>query len=913
MKRRSSRFGLAGFFSKSRANVRQEESVGTVKEENEDGNDFSYVPAYIPISGELDAFPQGERSTILLQPKPSRSALRAKKSPKIETVATRSTTWDPPPLFQAYPQAIKHATLRVPCLSAEAIVRLHANRNNSQISGLSSSDLRSTQPQKEKRLARHTVAEVLTKGEWTDRIFILVTSGYIIQYAGTGSCDRLPEKIMPLTMESAAFASDAIPGQPYVLQISQVSDDQGTLDKDASRSMLKKLGLRNEMRRSTSAFLLVLENPDEMSGWLSAVRREIQAMGGKEYKQDEFCTRNSTPILQHRPSQRYLVGRDPNQFSDRPAGNTMPKSRVVERPQSEGDDAKNRVGGGVMPENRLMESPTNQAQVKTLPENWLVEPSINKRQSLATQSSVISQSASNTTSSINQTYLDQLRESPRESYAAAEVNTVSTSRESSLRLSLDGSNSEVPDLTRAFAENRAKPSAYVGAVHKPGPNRPKADAFYPKTLRPASSAPLPLYPEFAMPKNGRTPSPAAPNFSTPTFSKRYSTVNGPPSSSCTAENPQSPSLPLPRPPSPPRTEGGTFMTETPLAVASELQYLGRPNVSTLRKNSFLEKEASLTPPQSSGSCGYAPSHDGDKRFSRRLSSLEYSRGVSPIQIARQSPSPHPPPTAALPALPAGAPGHRASLYAPPTAALPPIPSASKLPQRFSMMPPTTGIVQSTPDNYLRGKSAATSTSKENLHAHSEGGLPVNIPTTALHATNPQDNTPGTTLTDIEPKHNSAQASINENGRGNMRDARRLRRPISIQVRNKAAADQPNLPPPPVEPRIAFELEGLTPPAEASPPKPTRKAPSPPSPPSHEQARRGTARVGREPPPVPSSATSPKPRISVSSRAESYFDSPAPHPFIPPIRVSERKFRGSLDGPWNVSYDGPQRTFLDLSA
>ena len=406
-KRRSSRFGLAGLFNRSKTSEVEErlEKMGTQFEEHESlgrsGIESTEVfGPTISSSEAVDASSPMQSSIKPLRQKTSKQTVRVMPSFKAEMSVKRPTVWDPPPLFQAYPQSIRHATLHAPCLSAEAIIRLHANRNSTMNSNTDSYPIESTppKPQRDKRLKRHTATEVLSKGEWTRKIFILVTSGYLLQYAGDGNFDRLPEKIMPLTKESAAFASDAIPGQPYVMQVSQVIDDQGTLDKETSRSVLKKLGLRSELRRSTSTFLLVLETSEEMGDWLAAVRREIHALGGKEYKPDDYNIRqaqSSLPQLQQRPSQRYLVTRDPNRFQEKRVGLA-----------SDVDHFKDRSAE---------EFTTNDAEIPL--------PSLSKRHSLATQSSVVSRSISNTTSSINQVYLDRLRESPRESYASADAKT----------------------------------------------------------------------------------------------------------------------------------------------------------------------------------------------------------------------------------------------------------------------------------------------------------------------------------------------------------------------------------------------------------------------------------------------------------------------------------------------------------
>ena len=885
VKRRSSRFGLGGLFGRSKPiemDGRQEQLV-TPREEDEStgkGVEVSYLPTFVSASKEIDVLPLMDSPGAQLRQKNSKPALRAKSSFKRETSGKSTASWDPPPLFQAYPQALKYATLRVPCLSAEAILRLHDSRSASVTAHTESypADTNAPKPQKEKRLKRHTALEVLSKGDWTHKIFVLVTSGHFLQYAGDGNFDRLPEKIMPLTTESAAFASDAIPGQPYVLQVSQVADDQGTVDRDASKSMLKRLGLRHEMKRSTSTFLLVLQSPEEMSTWLAAVKKEIQAVGGKVYKSDESQTHSDdtlVPLLQQRPSQRYLVSRDPNRFSEKPEG--LP-SRI--------SWFDNQHTGEVTAES-----------------NGTVASTGGKRQSLATQSSTVSRSLSNTTSSINQYHLDQLRESPRESYVSVDAKTASTSRGSSPPVSPDKVVSEVPDLSLAFAASRPTPSTY-----------PRTETSYPRYSRPNPSNSPPQQSAHSTLKYGRTPSPAAPNFSVPTFSKRYSTANSSTKSSYSAIKSQTPTR-SPEIPPQPILEPDSSLIKDSNSYVSELQHLRTPSPNIFKSSNGTHGNSHRYPPHSSGSYNPPSSSDGEKRFSRRLSSLEYSQGVSPIQSARQSPSPYPPPTVTLPAIPGANQAHPPALYPPPTTALPPIPSAGKLPQRYSMMPPmapTRTAPSAVPITVSPTVSPAapvgTSAPLENHPDLSGSDLRPNAAFTIAPAEVLNIGVNGQESTTLSFANEKSQyfaklesSKVPENG--GMR---------SSQVHRDVSPEQRPSTSPRIDFENAFEAEGLTPPLEESPPKPTREAPRPPFPRSDSaKTSRSPARIGREPPPVSSPATSPKPRISVSSRADSYFDGPAPHPFIPPIRVSERKFRGSLDGPWNVSYVAPQRTFFDL--
>ncbi|OCK84163.1 hypothetical protein K432DRAFT_274286, partial [Lepidopterella palustris CBS 459.81] len=170
-----------------------------------------------------------------------------------------------------------------------------------------------------KRLASSIVANT---PELTTKIYVLVTSGYVLQYAGDGPFDRLPEKVLQLGKESAAFACDLIPGKHWVLQISQTAKEDGTVSMVPQKSFLSRLRLQNaSARRTATSFLLVLESAEEMDSWLTAVRKEIDALGGMKCRPDSEPDSNDSgnPVekqLQEKLGHRFLVQRDPNRFNN---------------------------------------------------------------------------------------------------------------------------------------------------------------------------------------------------------------------------------------------------------------------------------------------------------------------------------------------------------------------------------------------------------------------------------------------------------------------------------------------------------------------------------------------------------------------------------------------------------------------
>ncbi len=931
LKRRTSRFGLTSLFNRSKPLVTEDaqEKLGVQWECDESAATTVGLQKIDPqaLSPELQTVPEIDHPAAPLRNRASKTALGS--SFRREITSRSSAAWGPPPLFQAYPQAVKHATLRAPTIPAETILRLNAERSSSSNQRVESyaSEFNVMKSPKEKKLKRPTALDVLSKGDWTDKTFVLVTSGYCLQYAGQGPYDRLPEKIMPLSKESVAFASDAIPGKPYVLQISQVSNEDGTLDTEASRSMFKSLGLRTQMKRSSSSFLLVCESPEELSAWMVAVRKEIQAIGGKEYRPDEFrksAEADSIHELHQRPSQRYLVKRDPNRFSQIP--DPLPNVTVND--------------------NIVSPEPSTQTVDPS-------DPASMKRQSLATQQSVDSRTTSNTAESINQLHLDRLRESPRQSYASTAGKTTSTSRDSSPGPSPVNLQADIPQWAPNLNERRQTTSMYHGLVR----SSVQQLTFPNKVHRESTTSPAPPSHRISKytPQQQRTPSPAAPNFSVPTFSKRYSSSINPPTLSSSTLKPQtSPVSLVHASPSPPVINEEEEGTGKRASFIGELQHLHKPSPRAL--NGLFPSTSS--PPRSAGSSGPPSSSEGDRPFSRRFSSLEYSRGVSPLQLASQSPSPHPPPTTALPAIPGANLSPRTSFIKPPLAPLPPLPgaeesrassttpippnalltcpSATPSPSTFiapSLSPPSpppTALPETEPPQRSFSYPPPTKAlpAVPNVSPSSRAAILPSPPRTPCDESTVHEPARGSALPQakvpipIAPKteappqssliqHPTAQASTKTDS---VR-ARGLRRPVSMQVRSQPPAHHAT--PPQTAFKTTFDFENMTPPPAKSLPSPPRATRNPPPPPPSEQRpqliiRKSSPRIGREPPPV-SALPSPRSRISVISPATNYFDEAAPHPFIPPIKVSERKFRGSLDGPWNTAYGAPQRTFLDLGA
>lgn len=273
---------------------------------------------------------QGHRSEVSLpslkSPPPVQN-LRHKKSTsgvRPQPAPEGLAAWSPPPLFQAYPQAIKHASLSACTVSAEVILRMHNHKSSAsfgsilgQVTLTSQIPEETTDDKGEKARRRHrrTASGSASKFEWTTKVFILVTSGYLLQYAGEGSFDRLPERVLQLGKDSAAFASDVIPGRHWVLQVSSVAEPDRA--PSSHSSIRARLPFRGPERRYSSTMLMVFEGAEDMDSWIATLRREIEALGGRRVLSEtgKPKTGDQDPKLKSQASQRTLVIRDPNRFS----------------------------------------------------------------------------------------------------------------------------------------------------------------------------------------------------------------------------------------------------------------------------------------------------------------------------------------------------------------------------------------------------------------------------------------------------------------------------------------------------------------------------------------------------------------------------------------------------------------------
>ncbi|KAJ5205184.1 Transcriptional coactivator/pterin dehydratase [Penicillium cf. griseofulvum] len=348
MKRQSSKTSLRNLFGhkSSRADPKLEEIIETQPEPETAILWETPMSPSITSPRTIDSNP-----TITSPTEPSRANLmtsRAKPDPKHAN--QEQYGWKPPPLFQAYPQSTKHDCLPAPALSADSILRLHATTARSSTDDNPVNPLEhdeaadAARKKREQRQKKHlrTLSGTINKVEWTQKIYVLATTGYILQYAGEGKHDRLPERMLLLGPNSVAFASDAIPGKHWVVQVSHNPTDEHSAIPDPPKPRFSRFGFhKSNTRRFSRNFLLVFDNPDAMIGWLAAVRAEIEKRGGRKFTQEKQSDEDTMPQLRSKSNVRQMVKKDPNRISS-----LFLQPHTLQSPNKEEDG---QVGGAAWP------------------------------------------------------------------------------------------------------------------------------------------------------------------------------------------------------------------------------------------------------------------------------------------------------------------------------------------------------------------------------------------------------------------------------------------------------------------------------------------------------------------------------------------------------------------------------------
>ncbi|KAI1436093.1 hypothetical protein GGR50DRAFT_255055 [Xylaria sp. CBS 124048] len=309
--RKDSKIGLRGLFSRSKN--------GKTDKDGEEGSQISSRSTGIRASlADLAHWPSRHHSSI------SDTASVDSRSTEYSSTRRPSHTgqlpWTPPPFFQVYPQAVKHATLAVCNIPVETLARHNKFAQEQAIGALEYSNDLSAGSKRDILKKRQRSGSLNISREWTSKIFVLVTSGFLLQYAAEGTFDRMPEKILQLTATSAAYASDLVPGRHWVLQVNSITDIDGNPLMDPKPRRSKPAAKENEYAHT---MLLIFENAESMDDWLVVVRKEIEFCGGKKRVSETGQFEIDDPILA-RQAQPSNTADFADNFSRRPSHVSIP-------------------------------------------------------------------------------------------------------------------------------------------------------------------------------------------------------------------------------------------------------------------------------------------------------------------------------------------------------------------------------------------------------------------------------------------------------------------------------------------------------------------------------------------------------------------------------------------------------------
>lgn len=242
-------------------------------------------------------------------PSPPAELPRRKTGPTSNKSRGGATSWDTTPLHKAYPQAARYSTLPAATVPADLILRNH-ERKVAEASAADDGD-----QEKSKRKSKRNRSGTISESEWTTKTYLLLATGYLLEYASEGPFDRQPEKVLRLSRNSAAFASDLIPGRHWVLQVASAMGSEGN-SAESRTGFFSRLPFRGGDKRSVANMLLVFEKAEDMDEWLASLRRTVETLGGKKVLSETGKPKTEhTSTLREQTSQRTLVVRDSDRYS----------------------------------------------------------------------------------------------------------------------------------------------------------------------------------------------------------------------------------------------------------------------------------------------------------------------------------------------------------------------------------------------------------------------------------------------------------------------------------------------------------------------------------------------------------------------------------------------------------------------
>lgn len=226
----------------------------------------------------------------------------AKNNDQVVQSPTRAAAWEHIPFWEGCTRSIRSGSLAATTLSMETILR----RNQEQKE-------EGTRSRRGRYLQKTHGSTKSVDLDWTTKLFVLV-EGSLLQYSGDGPHDRVPEKGLQLTASSVAFASDVIPGRPWVLQVYQRAGPDGCLLPLPERrgSFISKITFKYSIKSPVTSLLLVFDGAEEMDAWMGSIRAEAVRLGGgtmvgEERETGDIEEEQTDDEYDNRHSRRYVI------------------------------------------------------------------------------------------------------------------------------------------------------------------------------------------------------------------------------------------------------------------------------------------------------------------------------------------------------------------------------------------------------------------------------------------------------------------------------------------------------------------------------------------------------------------------------------------------------------------------------
>lgn len=226
--------------------------------------------------------------------------------PVVQSSTYATPTWEHIPFWEACTRAVRSGPLAATTLSVETILR----RNQEQKE-------EGTRSRRGRYLQRSHGSTKSVDLDWTTKLFVLM-GGSLLQYSGDGAHDRVPEKGLRLTASSVAFASDVIPGRPWVLQVYQSAGPDGCLLPLPERrgSFISKITFKYSIKSPATSLLLVFDGAEEMDAWMGSIRAEAVRLGGgttgEERETGDIEEEQTDDEYDNRNSRRYVIEQEGN-------------------------------------------------------------------------------------------------------------------------------------------------------------------------------------------------------------------------------------------------------------------------------------------------------------------------------------------------------------------------------------------------------------------------------------------------------------------------------------------------------------------------------------------------------------------------------------------------------------------------